>query len=59
MDIRLPSPDALQRRIADCQAELRSLRRLLRVAQDAYDAEAARRRRSQAPAMPEESCRAD
>jgi hypothetical protein len=49
--ILLPPPDELRRRIAACEAELKSLRRLLRASQDAHDAEAARRRRAP-PATP-------
>jgi hypothetical protein len=44
--LTLPPPDQLRERIADCERELKALRRLLRASQDAYAAEAARRTRT-------------
>jgi hypothetical protein len=43
--ITLPQPEQLRQRIADCELELRSLRRLLRMSIAADDANQARRRR--------------
>jgi hypothetical protein len=43
--LALPSPDELRERIEACEQELRALKRLLRMAQYATDAEAAARRR--------------
>jgi len=47
--ITLPPPDTIIRRIDDCEAELRSLRRLLRLSRAAHDADDARRRRQDSP----------
>jgi hypothetical protein len=41
----LPSPDELRQRIADCEIEIKSLRRLLRMSWAWEDANAARHRR--------------
>jgi hypothetical protein len=41
----MPTPEQSQQRIADCEIELRSLWRLLRIAQSMRDAEQARARR--------------
>jgi hypothetical protein len=48
-NITLPPPEQLQQRIADCETELKSLRRLLRVTKAMRDAEEARKRRCQSP----------
>jgi hypothetical protein len=52
MNLVVPTPDEVRRRIAECEAELKALRRLLRTSQDAHDAEEARRLR-EAPQRPE------
>jgi hypothetical protein len=44
--IPVPQPEVIQQRIADCELELRSLRRLLRMALALQDAEEARQRRA-------------
>jgi hypothetical protein len=44
----IPSPDDLQRRIDACEAELKALRKLQRLADAAQQAEEARRRREEA-----------
>jgi hypothetical protein len=44
-NITLPQPDELRERIAACEVELKSLRRLLRMSRAMQDAEAARKRR--------------
>ena len=56
--LTLPPPDELRRRISDCERELKALRRLLRVSQDATDAEEARQSRAHSvvPALAEEAC---
>jgi hypothetical protein len=41
--IELPRPDLIRQRISDCEIELKSLRRLYRMARALYDAEEARR----------------
>jgi hypothetical protein len=46
--ITIPHPDEIRSRIASCEAELRALKKLLRVAQLADDAEDARQRREAA-----------
>jgi hypothetical protein len=43
--ITIPEPDQLRRRITDCELELKSLRRLLRMSQAMQDAQQARERR--------------
>jgi hypothetical protein len=43
--LTIPPPDELQRRIAACEAELKALRRMLRLADAAEQAEQARQRR--------------
>jgi hypothetical protein len=43
--ITLPPPEELRLRIAACERELKSLRRLLRASQDAYDAQESRQAR--------------
>jgi hypothetical protein len=43
--ITIPPPETLQQRISDCETELRSLRRLLRMAKSMQSADEARRRR--------------
>lgn len=50
--IILPPPDDIRERIASCEAELKSLRRLLRASQDAHDARDARRRRERPAPSP-------
>jgi hypothetical protein len=45
--LTIPTPSELRQRIADCETELKSLRRLLRMSQAAQDAEEARQRRDQ------------
>jgi hypothetical protein len=42
--ITVPSPETIQKRIAECEDELRTLRRLLRLSRAARDAEEAGRR---------------
>jgi hypothetical protein len=43
--ITIPSPDQIRVRISACEDELRALRRLLRLSNNAVKAEEARRRR--------------
>jgi hypothetical protein len=45
--ITLPAPDQLEQRIAACAAELKALRRLLRMSRAMHDANEARKRRAQ------------
>jgi hypothetical protein len=45
-NVMLPSPEQIDERIADCELELKSLRRLRRMSQAARDAAQARRRRA-------------
>ncbi len=57
--IELPPPDEIERRIAECELELRELKRLLRMSRSAHEANAAReRRRASTPAVPKEASRA-
>jgi hypothetical protein len=44
--LSLPHPDEIRRRIASCEGELKALRKLLRAAQDAHDADDFRRQRA-------------
>jgi hypothetical protein len=54
--LTIPTPDELQRRITACEEELKALRRMLRLADAAQQAEEARRRRG-APLLEEEAPR--
>jgi hypothetical protein len=45
-NITLPPPEEIRHRIADCELELKSLRRLFRMVQALQDAAKARERRS-------------
>jgi hypothetical protein len=45
----VPSPDDILRRIDSCEAELKALRKLLRLADAAQQAEDARRQREDPP----------
>jgi hypothetical protein len=47
--LTVPTPDELQRRIESCEAELKALRRLQRLADAAQQAENARRQREDPP----------
>jgi hypothetical protein len=47
--LTVPNPDELQRRIESCEAELKALRKLQRLADAAQQAEDARQRREDPP----------
>jgi hypothetical protein len=52
--LTVPHPDDLQRRIEACEAELKALRKMQRLADAALAAEEARRRRDPTSAASEE-----
>jgi hypothetical protein len=52
--IQLPPPEELARRIDDCETELKSLKRLLRMSRSLRRADEARARRTTQPAAPKE-----